>query len=561
MSYPAHKETGKRSQRFELRASAWKALRSPVTFALLAAFAWVAVYNRRFWSETMATMPSFSPADIAFLLSVFALLWALHAGLLLLIPTRPLLKAVTAFLFVAASVGAYFADTYGVSIDTETIRNLFETDAREAIGLFSLRSVFYVSVLGLAPAVLIVRMRLAKLSLKQHLLQRAAFVAAFAVLVAVSFASLSAHYASFLREHKGVRYLVTPANVVHGTSAYVSQANLGPVDSQLLDLEAPVRRIAAASSPRPLLMFLVIGETARSQNFQLGGYARPTNPELSRRDVQYFSNVSSCGTSTAISLPCMFSGLGRAAFDVARAQRNTNLLDALASGGFRVQWRENNSGCKGICARVESIDYTLRRDDKLCTKSGCYDEVMLTGLEQELAAVNRDTVVVFHQAGSHGPAYSERYPKHFETFSPACQGNELSRCKVEHVVNAYDNSIVYTDHNLARQIDLLRSISAAADSILIYVSDHGESLGERGMYLHGAPFTLAPAEQTRVPFVLWMSEGYRKRFAVSEACLGAKGQQGFSHDHLYHSVLGALGVSTARYQPAMDMFHECRSGF
>ena len=505
-------------------------------------------------------MPSFSPADIAFLVSVFALLWALHAALLLLFPTRPLLKAVSAFLFVAASVGAYFADTYGVSIDSETIRNLFETDKREAIGLFTLRSVFYVSVLGLAPAVLIMRMHVAKLSMKQHLLQRAAFLAAFAVLVAVSFASLSAHYASFLREHKSVRYLVTPANIVYATSAYVGDTNLAPGDSRLVELEAPVRRIAAASPTKPLLMFLVIGETARSQNFQLGGYARPTNPELSRRNVQYFSNVSSCGTSTAISLPCMFSGLGRAAFDVVRAQRNTNLLDALASAGFRVQWRDNNSGCKGICARVENIDYTLHGDDKLCTKSGCYDEVMLKGLAQELAAVDRDTVIVFHQAGSHGPAYSERYPKSFETFTPACQGNELSRCKVEHVVNAYDNSIVYTDYNLARQIDLLRASSAAADSILIYVSDHGESLGERGMYLHGAPFMVAPAEQTRVPFVLWMSEGYRKRFAVSEACLGAKKQGAFSHDHLYHSVLGALGVSTARYQAAMDMFHECRSG-
>jgi lipid A ethanolaminephosphotransferase len=538
----------------------WRTLRSPVAFALLAAFAWMVVYNRRFWSETLATMSSVSPLDIAFLLSIFALLWALHAGLLLLVPGRPLLKAFTAFLFVAASVGAYFADTYGVSIDAETIRNLFETDAREATGLFTFRFLFYVCVLGLVPAALIVRTRLAKLTLKQHLLQRTAFVAAVAVLVAVSFAALSAHYASFLREHKSVRYLVTPANVVYGTSAYVRRTNLAPADSRLLDLETPVGRVAPATAAKPLLLFLVIGETARSQNFQLGGYGRPTNPELSRREVQYFTNVSSCGTSTAISLPCMFSGLGRAAFDVARAQRHTNLLDALASAGFRVQWRDNNSGCKGICARVDAIDYTVKRDDKLCTKSGCYDEVMLSGLAQELAALAADTVIVFHQAGSHGPAYSERYPKSFEIFTPACQGNELSRCKVEHVINAYDNSIVYTDHNLARQIDLLRAISASVDSILIYVSDHGESLGERGMYLHGAPFLLAPAEQTRVPFVLWVSEGYRKRFAVSDACVRARRERAFSHDHLYHSVLGALGVSTARYQPSMDMFHDCRSG-
>jgi lipid A ethanolaminephosphotransferase len=520
---------------------------------------WVVIYNQRFWKETLGTLQSLSAFDIAFLGSVFGVLWALHAGILLLIPGTRILKSVTALLFVAASVGAYFADTYGVSIDRDTIRNLFETDTREALGLMNARFLFYVFVLGVAPATVSVLTRLDSRGFRQQLLHRGTVIAGAVLFVAISASVLGAHYASFLREHKGVRYLVTPANIVYALWGYASGTSVALVDSRLVDLESPVKRTAAVQSARPLLMFLVIGETARSQNFQLGGYQRTTNAELMRRDVQYFGNVSACGTSTSVSLPCMFSGLGRDAFDVARAQRNTNLLDALARAGFRVQWRENNSGCKGICARVQRIDYTSTRDNRLCTKAGCYDEVMLAGLPRELDQLNADSVIVFHQAGSHGPAYSERYPKKFEVFKPVCHGNELSRCAVEEVVNAYDNSIVYTDYNLARQIDALRSISRSVDSVLIYLSDHGESLGEKGLYLHGSPFFVAPEEQTKVPFVLWMSEGYRKRFAVSEACLHSIKDRPFSHDNLYHTVLGALGVASVRYQPALDMLAECRS--
>ena len=532
---------------------------SSVAFSLWAALAWVLLYNRRFWSDTLATVAPHSAGDIAFLVSVFGVLWALHALLLLLIPGRHALKAVAAFLFLAASVGAYFADTYGISIDREIIRNLFDTDRREALALFNTRFAFYFCVLGLIPAILILRLRLRALTIKRSVIYRAGFVTIVAALAAVSFALLGAHYASFIREHKNLRFLVTPANIVYATSSYVSRTQLASHPSAFTDLESPVVRAAQAPGARPLLLLLVIGETARSQNFQLGGYARPTTPELMRRQVHYFGNVYSCGTSTSISLPCMFSGAGRASFDVVRAQHSTNLLDALSRAGFRVQWRDNNSGCKGICSRVASIDYTVRRDDAFCGKTGCYDEVMLEDLPRELAQLAADSVIVFHQAGSHGPAYSERYPKRFEIFKPVCYGNELSRCAVEHVVNAYDNSILYTDYNLARQIDMLRAISNSVDSALIYVSDHGESLGERGMYLHGAPYVLAPDQQIRVPFVLWMSEGYRRRFAVSDGCVSGLKDKRFSHDDLYHTVLGMLGVTTARYNQTLDMLSACRA--
>jgi lipid A ethanolaminephosphotransferase len=183
---------------------------------------------------------------------------------------------------------------------------------------------------------------------------------------------------------------------------------------------------------------------------------------------------------------------------------------------------------------------------------------MLEDLPAALAAVKTDTVIVFHQAGSHGPAYYQRYPKAFEIFKPVCSSNELSRCAREAVVNAYDNSLLYTDHNVARQIDALKAAAATVDGVLLYVSDHGESLGEKGVYLHGAPYLFAPDEQKRVPLLLWMSAEYRKRFGISPGCVEGRKAEAVSHDNLYHTVLGAVGVKSARYDPKLDVLAACR---
>jgi lipid A ethanolaminephosphotransferase len=306
-------------------------------------------------------------------------------------------------------------------------------------------------------------------------------------------------------------------------------------------------------------MFLVIGETARANNFQLGDYSRATNPELAKlQDLYYFNNVSSCGTSTAISLPCMFSPLTRANFNVSAAAETSNLLDALVKAGVTVEWRDNNSGSKGVSTRVKTISYDAHADTALCNEESCYDEIMLKGLDQTLASIRDDAVIVFHQIGSHGPAYSKRYPPEFELFKPVCRSNQLNQCSEELIRNAYDNSIAYTDHNLARQIAILKSVSDRFDTSLIYVSDHGESLGEKGLYLHGAPYVFAPDEQTKVPFVLWMSDGYRQRFSIDDNCLRSQLAKPFSHDNLYHTVLGAMTVKNAIYQNSADMVAACR---
>jgi lipid A ethanolaminephosphotransferase len=549
--------------------------RSHVVFAVAVAVVLILLHNWRFWTSTFAVVQPSSFGDVLFLVSLFILLVFIHACAVLLFPGKRSMQIGAAVFFVLAAVAGYFRDSFGVIIDKDMIRNVVRTDMREASDFFSLRLLLYVLVLGLIPAVLVTRVRLPDFSFRSQTVQRLRFFGVGVLVVLLSVAPIIPHYASFLREHKNLRNLLVPAEPVYAAFDYwlsTDFADAGPV----LDVAGPARRTAAAPGQKPLLLFFVIGETVRAQNFQLGGYDRPTTPELMQQPgVFYFANVRSCGTSTAVSLPCMVSHLGRGRFDVRQAARQTNLLDALKSAGFRVEWRENNTGSQGVAVRIQSIEYSKgwpryvpsagggttsgpRRDD-LCKNGPCFDEIMLAGLADALKRITQDTAIVFHEMGSHGPAYFQRYPDRFEEFKPVCRTTELGRCTHDEIVNAYDNSIRYTDHNVAEQIRLLMALSGQADSLLIYASDHGESLGEKGLYLHGAPYFMAPDEQTRVPMLLWMSDGYRKRFAVSDDCLKSKRTEPLSHDNLYHTVIGGLGLGNQVYDAGRDIMASCRS--
>jgi lipid A ethanolaminephosphotransferase len=292
-------------------------------------------------------------------------------------------------------------------------------------------------------------------------------------------------------------------------------------------------------------------------NFQLGGYARPTNPELATVPrLYYFDNVQSCGTSTAVSVPCIFSPRGHED-SVSYAQSHSNLVDALSSAGVNVEWRENNSNSKGVAIRVKTVDFVHDPQAAGCDGDVCNDESMNSGLATQLEGLRSNSVIVFHDLGSHGPAYWRRYPPSFEKFKPVCRTSELWTCSKEALVNTYDNTILYTDHVLAQQIRLLQQLSDVADSLLIYVSDHGESLGEHGLYLHGAPYGLAPAEQTRVPLLIWASDGYRRRFSLDESCIQNELHRPLTHDNIYHTVLGAIGVRNAYYRKRLDLLGSC----
>jgi len=161
-----------------------------------------------------------------------------------------------------------------------------------------------------------------------------------------------------------------------------------------------------------------------------------------------------------------------------------------------------------------------------------------------------------HQIGSHGPSYYLRYPRALEKFKPACQTSNFFDCTKEEIINAYDNSIAYTDKVTADLIALLKK-QKHINTSMIYISDHGESLGENGLYLHGAPYFMAPKEQTMVPMIVWLSDTYQGLTGIKPECLKANSMQGYSHANLFHSLLGMAGVRTVEYKPSLDIFNPC----
>jgi lipid A ethanolaminephosphotransferase len=317
----------------------------------------------------------------------------------------------------------------------------------------------------------------------------------------------------------------------------------------------------ASTDRKPRVFVLVLGETARAANFSLFGYGRPTTPALAELDVTAFHDVTSCGTSTEVSVPCMFSPYGREDYDERRIRNSEGLLDVLARAGYAVAWLDNQSGCKGVCqgAGIEYRKLEAHDSPQQCASGECYDGILVPALRSELARVRKDTVIVLHMMGNHGPAYYRRYPPEFRRFMPDCATAELRTCTREQVVNAYDNAIVYTDHVLAGIVQALAS-SPKIDAAMLYVSDHGESLGENGLYLHGLPYSIAPDTQTRVPMIAWLAPAFAANAFVNLRCVRAKARDPLSHDHLFHSVLGLLDVQTRVYKPERDIFGSCRGG-
>lgn len=532
-------------------------------FTLAASVFLVAAYNYSFWQRFLFATGGFSLGNLPLLAATFLLLVLTFNACLSLVNFRFVIKPVVIVLLLATSAATYFMNQYGTQIDKAMIQNVVETDVREAGELLSLKMLLTIGLLGVLPAVLVARTRLTFAPRGRHLLTNAGIVAGSLLLAAGILLLFFKSYAPAVREHRELRFLLTPTNYIQATNSFLKQKWSKPL------VVAPLGRDAAkgvtwAGERHRTVTVLVVGETARAMNFSLNQYGRNTNPLLSQQPgLINFSNVSSCGTATAVSVPCVFSALGRENYSDTRAQGQEGLLDVLKHAGFDVLWRDNNSGCKGTCARVEYEDWSEPvAGDPLCNSEECYDEKLLERLPELIRAAKNDLVIVLHQKGSHGPAYWKRYPAAFAKFGPVCATNELEKCTQEQIVAAYDNTILYTDYFLDRVIKLLQqsSVDDNVDTGMMYFSDHGESLGEKNMYLHGAPYIISPPEQRRVPFMLWFSDHYAERFKIDHRCLVARSSQPFSHDNVFHSVLGMLDVSTAVYNPALDMFNACTHG-
>jgi lipid A ethanolaminephosphotransferase len=529
------------------------------TVALLGAVYVTAGFNRGFLETFLAGRDWSQAGSYAFAAALAIVFAGLHLLAFLVLFNRwtakPLLTAVLAL----APAPAYFMSTYGVLYDRGMMANAFATDTREAGELLSTGLFVHVAVFGMLPIALLWWVKLRRTPRRQALRRRAKWTAAVAVIVALVAAPFLRDLITAGRANRQAAHMILPTSVVVATVSALRHARevaAAPKIDVGADARAPT---PAARGRKPRLLVIVVGETARAANWGLGGYARQTTPRLAALDVVNFADASSCGTSTEVSLPCMFSPFGRRAYDETAIRTHRGLLHVLDHAGIAVLWRDNQpAGCKGVCDDLPTEPLHDARDPDLCENGRCFDEILLRGLEAAVDARPGDAVIALHQLGNHGPAYFERYPPAFRRFEPTCDTSQLGDCTDEAIVNTYDNALLYTDHLLAEAIGLLKR-RTDRETALIYLSDHGESLGEYGLYLHGMPYAFAPEEQTHIPLVMWLSEDFREGLGIDRACLEARARRPASHDDLFGTVLGMMQVSTSVYDPATDVTAGCRS--
>ena len=467
-----------------------------------------------------------------------------------------------------AALAQHYMLTYRVVMDPSMAANAFQTDLHEARDLMGWRLLFDVLIVVALPAWWLLRVRVQPMRLWSQLWRNVALLAAALAVAVAGGAAMSRELAPLMRNHVTLRYMMNPIAGLYSASAVVIKP-LFRHRRQLIPISGGAALgVSYAAQARPPLFVVVVGETARADHFALNGYARDTTPGLAGRGVTSWRNVHSCGTNTLASVPCMFSSLGKVGYEGSKDDHE-NLLDVAQAAGLAVLWIENQSGCKGVCERVPnaSAGEGLPPEAKsvLCDGDECLDDVMLRNIDQRIAALpaerrTRGVLLVMHQMGSHGPAYAKRSAPDVKRFMPECKTNVLADCSHSELMNAYDNSIAHTDRFLSRTIDWLQTQSSHYDTGMLYMSDHGESLGEYGLFLHGLPYNIAPDVQKHVPMVAWFGEGLRAREKLSEACLHGDRDVALTHDNLYHTVLGVMDLQTPTYKPALDAFAHCKEG-
>ncbi len=474
--------------------------------------------------------------------SAFVFLWGVHFLLFSLLASRYTTKPVLAIGFLAAAASSYFSSVYGVVTDAGMLRNVLQTDPGEAGELLSGTLIAILFLFGVVPAVFLLRINLLLQPLQRELLSKVTAVAIATASILLSLFPFSADYTTFFREHKSARYFATPVTPLYSLAKLTSDT-LSDRFSEPLVLARTVfdDRKIEADEEAPELVIMIVGETVRADHLGLNGYKRQTTPRLAAMDdLVTFTDFSSCGTATAVSVPCMFSPFKRRDFSDDAIFRSENVLDVLERQGVAVLWRDNNSSSKGVADRVTYQSYKSPDVNPVCDPE-CRDEGMLSGLDDYISNhPGQDIFILLHSMGSHGPEYYKRYPEEYGRFQPTCQTNHLSQCSADELLNAYDNTILYADTFIADSIELLKGYPQY-ETALLYVSDHGESLGENNIYLHGLPYEFAPSAQKQVAAIAWLPPNSDFDLGSTEAQSGAA----FSHDNLYCSLLAVFEVSVS----------------
>ena len=459
---------------------------------------------------------------------------------------------------IAGSAVSYAVMTQNIYFDANMVQNIIQTNTAEAMAWLTPRFWVWLAITGILPAQWYcwgVTVKFAK-HWHQELIGYFLNTAISIIIITVIFMIAYGSYISFFRNNKAVNHLIVPTNIIGSVVKTVYNA---------YDSNQPLQRIGLDATHQvqmqKRLLVVVVGETTRAQNWGLNGYIRQTTPELAKinKNLINFPHVSSCGTATAVSLPCLFSNMPRQHYKSNLAKHQEGLLDVLQRAGVNVSWRDNDGGCKGVCDRIEYLEVKDWAPQIKCTSDGCLDESLLVNLRSVIANLSGDSVLFLHTIGSHGPTYYQRYPEQFKQFTPTCDTNQIQQCSNEQLLNTYDNTIIYTDHVLGQLIRLLQE-DKNLSSAMWYFSDHGESLGEKGIYLHATPYAISPPEQTQIPMVFWANDNFIRTTNLNMDCLSQQAQQkSFSHDYIFHSILSLMEVTTSEYQSQLDIFAPCRN--
>jgi len=467
-------------------------------------------------------------------------------------------RLVIALFILVSAAAQYFIWNYGVIIDRSMLVNILDTTPSESLALMTPQLVATLLLSGVVMAGLAfwVRVRATKPFWKSAV-YRIISVAASVISILLVASLFYKDYASLFRNQKELVKSLSPSNSITATLSWYKHNR---------DLNLPLVKIGEDAHLQPAmqtgkknLTILIVGETSRAADFSLSGYDRETNPLLKKDDVTYFPHTTSCGTATAVSVPCMFSGMPRAHYDDTLAGHQEGLLDVIQRAGIKVLWNDNDGGCKGACDRVPHQDVSSLNLAGMCIKGECYDDVLFHGLEEYIQQLQGNGVIVLHTIGSNGPTYYNRYPPQFRRFTPTCDTNQIQDCSQQQLVNTYDNTILYVDFIVDKAIKLLQAHQDRFTTSLVYLSDHGESLGENGTYLHGMPYAIAPEVQKHVPMLIWLSPDYRQRYGVNKGCLDKlAAQDNFSQDNLFSTMLGLTGTATKVYKAEDDILTSCR---
>lgn len=497
-------------------------------------------YNITFFRNLINTY-SFKEENYLFFISLFFLLSFLLSFLVSLVSSEKTIKFILIFILMISSFSAYFTDNYNIVIDHNMIRNILETNFNELLDLLSIKLIAYVLFLGVIPSFLIFKINIKTYNLKKSIFQKLISIITFLLLIVIILLSFSKHYTSFFREHKPLRYYVNPTYWIYSTFYYLDKN----FNKDLTVLKKIGTDAKITNKNKRVLSILVVGEALRANRVSLNGYEKETTPLLKKENIINFKNFYSCGTSTAHSVPCMFSSFNRKDYTYKKAASTYNILDVLnETNQIDILWRDNNSNSKGVANRIKYEDYKTSKINKIYDIEA-RDIGMLDGLEDYIKNSKKQNIlIVLHQMGNHGPAYYKRYPKEFEKFLPACKVNQLEKCTLEEISNAYDNSTLYTDYFLSKVINFLKPYSKEFDLNMVYMSDHGESLGENGIFLHGMPYFMAPKNQKHIPAFFWLGKKNKSSFNIEKE---------YSHDNLFSTLLGLYNVKTKIYNSNMDI--------